>query len=125
RREQPQCGAGVQTWWSRSTNGGKSFAPSARLSDATVDLAALRLAYHNSPWWVGDNLALETVGDEVQAFWAEGVFSQTEGQLYPDGEIWSAIITDDTPTSTLVAGFWAEPRNEVVRLRWQMRETSR
>ncbi|HEV8151073.1 MAG TPA: FlgD immunoglobulin-like domain containing protein [Gemmatimonadales bacterium] len=123
RREEPECSAMVHTRWTYSEDGGLSFAPSARLSAEGVNLRAINQGGSNSqPWVVGDYMALEAIGREVHAFWAQPA-APLPKRFYPSGDLWSAVI-HDLPTATLVRGFHAEAQEALVRLSWELREAT-
>lgn len=125
RRDDPECSAGVHTYWSYSENGGESFMPSMRLSESLVDLMKVWRHGDPPPWAVGDFMALEAIGDRVHVFWAQPAPRATGG--FERGEIFGTIIRPDTTTtSTLVRAFDARVvEDRVVLLSWSVASEAR
>ena len=106
RRDDGVWGALVNTYLARSTDGGRSFEPSVRLSSQSGSWR-LNFSGVNSP---GTHLALAASGHRVHALWTQ------QGQ--PDWDIYGTYVEVDTPTAIGVSGLSAEVAGDRVRLRW-------
>lgn len=107
RRDEPECGARVNTYWTWSEDGGQTFAPSRRISDRASDAGT-----EIKRWQVGDHLELHAQGDKMHLLWTY----IPEGDPL-DGEIYGVTITD-MPTSIAVGRFAAEVSGDRVVARW-------
>jgi IPT/TIG domain len=72
RREEPECGARVHTYWTYSEDGGVTFVPSRRVSEQPSEGG--RRYYgpgQENSWQVGDHLALHAEGERVYVLWTQ------------------------------------------------------
>jgi hypothetical protein len=92
RREEPECGARVHTYWTYSEDGGATFQPSRRVSQQPSEGGRR----YDGPgqvntWQVGDHMALSADGDLVYLLWTQIAFGGS------DGEILGVVIGDPIP----------------------------
>ncbi len=83
RRDEPECSAQVQTYWTWSEDGGTRFAPSQRGSEQPSD-------GRSGVWQVGDHLALTADGDLTYLLW-------THIPVGGEGEVLGVVIGDPIP----------------------------
>jgi hypothetical protein len=113
RRDALQCGAETHTYWAYSDDGGQTFTPGVRVSEA-----GSQSGYANvSPWAVGDYLGLAAADGKVHVMW-------TRIPSVGAAEIWGTVIRD-LPTPVLVSGLAAEGVGTYVSLRWWASDVSR
>ncbi|MGH7536727.1 MAG: FlgD immunoglobulin-like domain containing protein, partial [Gemmatimonadales bacterium] len=111
RRDDPDCGDRVHTYWTFSTDGGVSFVPSLRLSSASGSWQPFNGAAPN----IGDHLGLAADGDRVHVLWTD-----TRGA---DADIYGTTITD-LPTGIAVPRFEAAPSGTGVTLWWTVEDAA-
>jgi hypothetical protein len=92
RRDEPECGARVHTYWTYSEDGGVTFQPSRRVSEQPSEGGRR----YDGPgqvntWEVGDHMALSADGDLVYLLWTQIPIGGG------DGEILGVVIGDPIP----------------------------
>ena len=92
RRDEPECGAKVHTYWTYSADGGRTFVPSRRVSNVASEGGRRyeRPGAFNT-WTVGDHMALSADGDLVYLLWTEIAPGGS------DGEIVGVVLGDPIP----------------------------
>lgn len=110
RRDSPGCDDLVNAYWAQSRDGGVTFAPSVRLSEAgTFWLNITRMLRSST---TGDHLGLAASGEGAIALWMDGRGGDPS-QIY-------GRRIGDLPTGIAVGGFAAEQAGERARLSWQV-----
>ena len=113
RRDDPDCGTRVATYWTASLNGGASFLPSRRLSR---DISSWQCGGQGPN--IGDHLSVKTAGTRVYAVWTK--------IACPDSvDVYEAQINADDPTAIAVSGPEAELQGSRVRVNWEVSDPSR
>ena len=107
RREQPECGAWVQTYWTWSSDGGQTFQVSQRVSE---QISGPFDSEHN--WYAGDHMCLTPVDDDVMVAWVR----QTSGN--PD--IVGSRVSADIVTAVAISGLDATPDGDGIRVHWYL-----
>jgi hypothetical protein len=108
RRDDPDCGTQVQTYWAVSRDGGGSFYPSRRLSSHASDWTC----YVTRPN-IGDHLAVRAAGSRVYVLW-------TQANCPDSVDIRGVRIAGDDPTGIAVSEFRADAGGDRVRLSWRV-----
>lgn len=112
RRDDPDCGEFVNTYWAFSVDGGASFGASRRLS---TQASSWRFHASDGGSNIGDHLGLTTEGGRVHVLWTD-----TRGA---DADIY-AVRIDDVPTGIAVPRFVAEPGEGFVRIAWTVADAT-
>jgi hypothetical protein len=112
RRDDPGCGALVNTYWAESLDGGVTFLPSQRVSGqpGSWDYQPGGSDITN----FGDHLGITSSDDRTWVLWTD--------DRPPTGlaiRIY-AVTIGPVPTAVAVSGFRAEVRSESVILRWNV-----
>ena len=107
RTEGSECGRLVDVYWSSSTDGGQTFAPSQRVSRNS----SLWLGAEIGPGDIGEHLGIAPTGSSAHVVWTQ------VGQ--PDLDIYYARIDLDTVTSTLLSRFAASRQDGCVGVEWE------
>ena len=112
RRDAPECGQLVHTYWAYSTDGGQTFQPSQRVSTTAQDIREII----NQGWRVGDHLAVAAVGDRVLVLWTQP-YADPGIEDYAD--IYGAVISD-VVTEAVVTRFEADPVEDGIAITWAL-----
>ncbi len=112
RRDAPECGQQVHTYWAYSTDGGQTFQRSQRLSTTTQDLRNLV----NQGWRVGDHLALAGASDRVYVLWTQ--MTAAPG-VADDANIYGAVISDIV-TGAVVTQLEADVGEGEIAIKWSL-----
>lgn len=111
RRDDPDCGDRVHTYWTYSSDGGTSFVPSRRLSSASGPWQEFQSPSSN----IGDHLGLAAEGNRVHVLWTD-----TRGA---DADIYGTVITD-VVVGIAVPRFEAEASGSGVTLSWTVAQAA-
>jgi hypothetical protein len=108
RRDDPDCGTQVETYWAVSRDGGGSFYPSRRLSSHASDWSCAGAGPN-----FGDHLAVRAAGSRVYVLW-------TQANCPDSVDIRGVRIAGDDPTGIAVSEFRADAGGDRVRLTWRV-----
>ncbi len=110
RRDGPLEGHAASPYWTASSDGGLTFAPSRRLASPGSDYHGFELGTS-----IGDFISLTTEGGTVYVVWPQ----MTQG--WPTATL---VRITDIPTSIAVSRFAVEPVGSSVRVSWAVEDAA-